>query len=109
MTKGIHYGTNQDGYEAIIFNANKAAPTTGDNPNKMSVYAGQKLANYIHLHSAYSDTDTGSGGCQTIRPFDDGSKYYTTRGVGWNTFYNAVGGTAAKQGDFLGYYYLTRL
>jgi hypothetical protein len=108
MTKGVHYGEKAT-YDAVILNNNEAVPTKGDNPNEESDYAGQALANRIHLHSAYSDTNLGSHGCQTIRPFDDGSKYNTTRGVGWNSFYNAIGGTTAKQGDFLGDYYMTRL
>jgi hypothetical protein len=108
MTKGMHYGSKAK-YEAIIFNDNDPVATTVPNPNEDSKYFGLYLADHIHLHSAFSDTNTGSAGCQTIRPFDDGSKYNTTRGVGWNTFYKAVGGTDAKIGDFLGYYYLIRL
>lgn len=104
MTKVVH-PSKHGNYDAIAIEGNGKVPTTKANPNPDSDYYDQWYANGIHIHSGFSATSRGSQGCQTIFP---GTGTYP-KGGNWKSFYEAVNRNNAKDGEFIGYYYMTRM
>ena len=104
MTKVVHPSSYGD-YDAIAIEKNDKVPTTEPNPNSESDYYNQWYASGIHIHSGFSKTSRGSKGCQTIFP---GTGSYP-HGGNWKSFYKTVNRNNAKNGEFIGYYYLTRM
>ncbi len=109
MTKVVH-SSSYENYNAIALEQNGPVPTTVPNPNKGTKKNPNPNYNLmqatgIHIHSGFSSTSRGSHGCQTIFP---GTGNYP-HGGNWNSFYEAVNRNNAKDGEFIGYYYLTRM
>ncbi|MGE5581085.1 MAG: RHS repeat-associated core domain-containing protein, partial [Bacillota bacterium] len=105
MTKVVHHSSKYEDYNAIALEGNGKVSTEEVNPNPDSDYYNQWYANGIHIHSGFSPTSRGSHGCQTVFP---GTGNYP-HGGNWNSFYEAVNRNNAKDGEFIGYYYLTRM
>jgi RHS repeat-associated protein len=108
LTKGKHYSkygneSDENGsyYWAAILNNNEPIDTTNENPR----HNNQKWANYIHFHSGFSDISNGSEGCLTIRP----GKGNYPNGSNWSSFYDAIGGNEANEGNYIGSVYVSRL
>ena len=110
MTKVVH-PSSYGNYDAIALEKDGPVRTTEPNPNPGTEKDPNPNYNLmqatgIHIHSGFSETSRGSHGCQTIFP-GVGTTY--PHGGNWNSFYDAVNRNHAKDGEFIGYYYLSRM